>query len=136
MVTFLDHQFYPAITDATNKGHFTLNYHILYISYIIHLTMYSYLYRVRGPFGRFSGFSGILLTNSVAIQYSFLDSMLYFESKYFSRLFTKDVLNVTIPARSTAFILWWSFLTVHDRCFKRYDSCSVNSIYLVVELLD
>ena len=37
--------------------------------------------------------------------------MLYFESKYLSRLFTKDVLNVTIPARSTAFISWWSFLT-------------------------
>ena len=37
--------------------------------------------------------------------------MLYFESKYLSRLFTKDVLNLTIPARSTAFISWWSFLT-------------------------
>ena len=37
--------------------------------------------------------------------------MLYFESKYLSRFFTKDVLNVTIPARSTAFISWWSFLT-------------------------
>ena len=38
--------------------------------------------------------------------YSFLDSMLYFVSNYRSRLLTRDVLNVAIPA--------WSLIAVYN----------------------